>query len=157
MASADFWCLLMSLWCLLMFCSTSVFSSCYTESNSCHFLLHPSRNKMFSLNIFFILQVQVGSISKFFVYFWESFSPFLYFQFSSISENMIYFENSVDKICLKGLVWRGFPLSLVVKNLPCNTRDTCLIPGPGRPHMPQSNWTHVPQLQALVPRAHAPQ
>ena len=33
----------------------------------------------------------------------------------------------------------GFPGSPVVKNPPCNTRDTGSIPGPGRPHMRQGN------------------
>ena len=27
----------------------------------------------------------------------------------------------------------------LVKNSPANSGDTCSIPGPGRPHMPQSN------------------
>ena len=27
----------------------------------------------------------------------------------------------------------------LVKNLPASAGDTCSIPGPGRPHMPQSN------------------
>ena len=27
----------------------------------------------------------------------------------------------------------------VVKNLPCNAKDTGLIPGPGRSHVPRSN------------------
>ena len=34
---------------------------------------------------------------------------------------------------------RDFPGGTVVKNLPANAGDMCLIPGPGRPHMPQSN------------------
>ena len=33
----------------------------------------------------------------------------------------------------------GFPGGPVVKNSPCNARDTSLIPGPGRSHMPRSN------------------
>ena len=33
---------------------------------------------------------------------------------------------------------RGFPGGPVVKNLPCNTRDTGSITGPGRSHMPRS-------------------
>ena len=33
----------------------------------------------------------------------------------------------------------GFPGGPVVKNPPCNARDTSLIPGPGRSHMPRSN------------------
>ena len=31
----------------------------------------------------------------------------------------------------------GFPGGPVVKNLPCNARDTSLIPGSGRCHMQQ--------------------
>ena len=34
---------------------------------------------------------------------------------------------------------RGFPGGAVVKNLPANTGDTGLSPGPGRSHMPWSN------------------
>ena len=34
---------------------------------------------------------------------------------------------------------RAFPGGPVVKNLPCNARDTGLIPGLGRSHMPWSN------------------
>ena len=34
---------------------------------------------------------------------------------------------------------RGFPGVPVVKNLPCNARDTGSIPDPGRCHMPRSN------------------
>ena len=33
----------------------------------------------------------------------------------------------------------GFPGGAVVENPPANARDTGSIPGPGRPHMPQSN------------------
>ena len=33
----------------------------------------------------------------------------------------------------------GFLGGSVVKNLPCNARDTSPISGPGSPHMPQSN------------------
>ena len=34
---------------------------------------------------------------------------------------------------------KGFPGGPVVKNLPCNARDTSSIPGPGRSHMPSGN------------------
>ena len=34
---------------------------------------------------------------------------------------------------------RDFPGGPVVKNLPCNARDTGSIPGPGRSHMPRGN------------------
>ena len=36
--------------------------------------------------------------------------------------------------------------SAVGKNLPANTGDTGLIPGPGRSHVPRSNPAHAPQL-----------
>ena len=38
-----------------------------------------------------------------------------------------------------------FPSGPVVKNLPCNARDTSLIPGPGRSHMPLSKEACMPQ------------
>ena len=41
---------------------------------------------------------------------------------------------------------RDFPGGAVVKNPPANAGDTGLTPGPGRAHMPQSYWAHVPQL-----------
>jgi len=41
---------------------------------------------------------------------------------------------SVSKVDI--LVFLGGP---VVKNLPANAGDTCLIPGPGRPRRLQSN------------------
>ena len=34
----------------------------------------------------------------------------------------------------------------MVKNLAANTGDTGSIPGPGRFHMPRSNWAHALQL-----------
>ena len=34
---------------------------------------------------------------------------------------------------------QDFPGGAVVENLPANSGDTGLIPGPGRSHMPQSN------------------
>ena len=57
----------------------------------------------------------------------------------------------------------GFPGDTVVKNLPANAGDTGSSPGPGRSHMPRSNWTREPQLlsphaattEAHEPRAHA--
>ena len=45
----------------------------------------------------------------------------------------------------------------MVKNLPVNAGDTGSIPGPGRSHMPQSNYAHAPQLLSLRSRAHEPQ
>ena len=50
----------------------------------------------------------------------------------------------------------GSPGGSVVKNLPANAKDTGLIPGPGRSHMPQSNEAHT-QLLSLCSRAWEPQ
>ena len=43
-------------------------------------------------------------------------------------------------------VFRG---GAVVENLPANAGDTGSSPGPGRSHMPRSNWTREPQLLSL--------
>ena len=48
-------------------------------------------------------------------------------------------------------------MALVVKNPPANAGDTGSSPGPGRSHMPRSNWAHAPQLLSLRSRAHEPQ
>ena len=45
---------------------------------------------------------------------------------------------------LKWSKW-GFPGGPVIKNLPCKARDTSLIPGPGRFHMPPSKEACMPQ------------
>ena len=50
-----------------------------------------------------------------------------------------------------------FPGGAVVKNLLANAGDTGSNPGPGRSHMPRSNWAHAPQLLSLCSRAHEPQ
>ena len=53
---------------------------------------------------------------------------------------------------------RDFPGDSVVKNSPVNAGDTGSIPGPGRPHMVQSNWAIAPQLlEHLYHRACAQQ
>ena len=44
-----------------------------------------------------------------------------------------------DNERMQKAVREGFPGGPVVKNPPCNASDTSSIPGPGRPHMPQSN------------------
>ena len=44
---------------------------------------------------------------------------------------------------------RGFPGGTVVENLPANAGDTGSNPGPGRSHMPWSNWAREPQLLSL--------
>ena len=41
---------------------------------------------------------------------------------------------------------RDFPAGAVVKNPPANAGDTGSIPGPGRSHMPRSNYARAPQL-----------
>ena len=43
----------------------------------------------------------------------------------------------------------GFPGGTVVENLPANAGDTGSSPGPGRSHMPPSNWARDPQLLSL--------
>ena len=43
----------------------------------------------------------------------------------------------------------GFPGGAVVENLPANAGDTGSSPGPGRSHMPRSNWAREPQLLSL--------
>ena len=45
----------------------------------------------------------------------------------------------------------------MVKNPPANVGDTGLSPGPGRSHMPRSNYARVPQLLSLCSRAREPQ
>ena len=45
----------------------------------------------------------------------------------------------------------------MVKNLPANAGDLGSSPGQGRSHMPQSNWTRVPQLLSLRSGACEPQ
>ena len=52
---------------------------------------------------------------------------------------------------------RDFPGDTVVKNPPANARDTGLIPGPGRSHMPRTNQACAPQLLSLHSRACEPQ
>ena len=59
-------------------------------------------------------------------------------------------------ITYRSHVW-GTPGGPVVKNLPCNARDMGLIPGPGRSHMPQSNWAPCATLLSLCSRAWDPQ
>ena len=44
---------------------------------------------------------------------------------------------------------QGFPGGAVVRNPPANAGDTGSCPGPGRPHMPRSNWAREPQLLSL--------
>ena len=44
---------------------------------------------------------------------------------------------------------QGFPGGAVVESLPANAGDTGSSPGPGRSHMPRSNWAREPQLLSL--------
>ena len=57
----------------------------------------------------------------------------------------------------KNLELLDFPGGTVDKNLPANTGDTGLIPGPGRSHVPQRNQAHAPQRMSLCSRARKPQ
>ena len=57
---------------------------------------------------------------------------------------------------LKSVLW-DFPGGAVVKNLPANSGGMGLSPGPGRSHMPQSNYARAPQLLSLPSRAREPQ
>ena len=47
----------------------------------------------------------------------------------------ILFVSSIFTLLLKHTIW-GFPSGPVVKNPPCNARDTGSIPGLGRSHVP---------------------
>ena len=51
----------------------------------------------------------------------------------------------------------GFPGGAVVENPPANAGDTGSSPGPGRSHMPRSNWAREPQLLSLRVWSLAPQ
>ena len=50
-----------------------------------------------------------------------------------------------------------FPGGAVVKNPPANAGYMGSSPGPGRSHMPWSNWARAPQLLSLCSRACEPQ
>ena len=51
----------------------------------------------------------------------------------------------------------GSPGGAVVGNPPANAGDTGSSPGPGRSHMPRSNWAREPQPLSLRSRARKPQ
>ena len=51
----------------------------------------------------------------------------------------------------------GFPGSAVVNNPPANAGDTGSSPGPGRSHMPGSNYVNASQLLSLRSKARKPQ
>ena len=67
------------------------------------------------------------------------------------------FSSHLKKRRLKHINRWDFPGGAVVKNPPANAGDTGLLPGPGRSHMPRSNWARVPQLLSLRSGAHDPQ
>ena len=48
---------------------------------------------------------------------------------------------------------QGFSGGSVVKNLPADAGDRGSIPGLGRPHVPQSSYSHAPQLLSPCSRA----
>ena len=52
---------------------------------------------------------------------------------------------------------RDFPGGAMVKNLPANAGNTGSSPGPGRSHMPRSDWARAPQLLNLCSGARKPQ
>ena len=62
-----------------------------------------------------------------------------------------------DSHCGKEKSQLDFPGGAVVMNPPANAGDTGSSPGPGRSHMPQSNWARAPQLLSLCSRVHKPQ
>ena len=51
----------------------------------------------------------------------------------------------------------GFPGGAMVKNPPSSAGDTGSSPGPGRSHMPRSNWARAPQLLSLRSGVREPQ
>ena len=53
----------------------------------------------------------------------------------------------------KKVLFRGFPGGAVVKNPPANAGDMGLSPGPGRSHMPWSNYARASQVLSLRSRA----
>ena len=57
-------------------------------------------------------------------------------------------------MCFK--IVKDFAGGAVVKNPPANAGDMGSIPGPGGSHIPQSNYTHEPQLLSLRSRACEP-
>ena len=50
-----------------------------------------------------------------------------------------------------------FPGGTVVGNPPANAGDSGSSPGPGRSHVPQSDWAREPQLLSLCCKAREPQ
>ena len=58
---------------------------------------------------------------------------------------------------VKTLHSQDFPGGAVVKSPPANAGDMGSIPGPGRSHLPRSNYASAPQLPSLSSRAHEPQ
>ena len=54
-------------------------------------------------------------------------------------------------------LWLGFPGGAEVKNPSVNAGDPGSSPGPGRSHMPRSNYACAPQLLSLRSGAREPQ
>ena len=109
-------------------------------------------------------------------YFWWAFlqDNFTIFpmakSFTVIQKQRVFQRAGMDPTCFcmlkeKKICWyhtknhfiRDFPGGTVVKNPPANAGDMGSIPGPGRSHMLQSNWTCAPQLLSLRSRAREPQ
>ena len=72
------------------------------------------------------------------------------------SKLQFYFSYCILKK-LKKKITIGFSGGSVVKNLPANAGDMCLIPDPGRSHVLQSSSDCAPQLLSLCSRAWEPQ
>ena len=51
-------------------------------------------------------------------------------------------------MCQEEAQW-GFPGGAVVESLPANAGDAGSSPGPGRSHVPRSDWAREPQLLSL--------
>ena len=55
-------------------------------------------------------------------------------------------NQTLDQQSIKTSTSRDFPGGAMVKNLLASAGDTGSSPGPGKPHMPQSNKARAPQL-----------
>ena len=76
--------------------------------------------------------------------------------FSWLSVSLTHWEN-YWKVTMCRELFQAFPGGAVVKNLPANAGDMGSSPGPGRSHMPRSNWACAPQLLHQHSRAREPQ
>ena len=84
------------------------------------------------------------------------FTKWIYLLKRYIMQNNIkrYAEVSISIKTLKSRQPRAFAGGSVIKNLPTNTGDTSLIPGPGRSRMPQDSQAHV--ATAAEPKFQSP-